>query len=180
MEQPFLSGESIYLRTITESDLTENYQAWFNDEEVCRFNSHHRFPMYLQNLQEYYNEVIKSQGNLILAIIDTKTDQHVGNIALQNINTGDRSAELAIIVGNKEYWGKGVGYEASLLLINHGFKALNLHRISCGTSESNLSMQKLAEKLGFKKEGVTREALFKDGVYQNIITYGLLAHEQNS
>lgn len=180
MSHPFLTGDTVYLRTIEESDLNENYQQWFNDEEVCQFNSHHRFPMYLQDLGEYYRDVIKSQGNLVLAIVDKTTDKHIGNIALQNISSTDRLAELAIIIGDKEYWSRGVGYEACRLLITHGFNALNLHRISCGTSEVNVSMQKLAAKLGFTKEGTQREALFKNGVYQNIITYGLLAHEHKS
>jgi hypothetical protein len=44
MAQAFLQGKNIYLRIIEASDLNANYQNWFNDAEVCQFNSHHRFP----------------------------------------------------------------------------------------------------------------------------------------
>lgn len=177
MQQPFLIGESIYLRTINESDLNENYQQWFNDAEVCQFNSHHRFPNYRQNMQSYFDEVIKSGNNLILAIIDKGTEVHIGNISLQNIDSLNQSAEFAIIIGNKEFWSRGVGKEAAQLVIEHGFKQLNLHRVYCGTSIENIGMQKLAEALGFVKEGTARDAMFKNGKFQDIISYGLIRHE---
>jgi RimJ/RimL family protein N-acetyltransferase len=179
MRQPFLIGEKIYLRAILESDLNENYQQWFNDPDVCRFNSHHRFPNYHQNMEEYYSQVIKSKNNLILAIIDKKTDKHIGNVSLQDVDYINRSAELAIIIGDKNFWDKGVGKEACSLVITHGFNDLNLHRIYCGTSGENTGMQRLAGAIGFKKEGVSHDALFKNGNYQDIINYGLIKDDRN-
>jgi RimJ/RimL family protein N-acetyltransferase len=173
-KQQFLVGESIYLRGIEASDLTADYQSWFNDAEVCQFNSHHRFPNYPEAMADYYNRVIKSNNHLVLAIVDKQTDTHIGNIALQDINLIDRSAEFAIVVGDKNFWGRGVGKEAGKLIVGHGFNALNLQRIYCGTSADNLGMQKLADYLGFKQEGVARQALFKDGAYRDIFLYGLL------
>ncbi len=177
MKNQFLTGEKIYLRPIEENDLNENYQSWFNDEEVCQFNSHHRFPNYRQDMESYYQEVIKSKNHLILAIIDKESDKHIGNISLQEISGVDHSAEFAIIIGDKEAWGKGVGREAARLIIEHGFGQLNLHRIYCGTSEENIGMQKLADALGFKQEGILREAMFKNGGYKNIFLYGILKDE---
>jgi ribosomal-protein-alanine N-acetyltransferase len=170
----FLEGSNIYLRQLDNSDLNSNYQNWFNDPDVCRFNSHHRFPNHEEDMVDYYNNVVRSKNNLVLAICNKKTDEHIGNISLQNIDLVDRSAEFAIVIGNKKFWGRGVGKEAGVLMVDHGFNALNLHRIYCGTSEDNSGMQKLADFLGFKKEGVMKEALFKEGRYKDLIHYGLL------
>lgn len=177
MHNPFLIGERVYLRVLEETDLTPAYREWFNDEEVCRYNSHHRFPNYDQDMRRYYDEVIKSRTNLILAICDKETDTHVGNIALENIDPLNQSAEFAILIGDKAWWSKGIGRDAADLIISHGFTVLNLHRIYCGTQEDNLGMQKLADKLGFVKEGVSRHAIFKRGTFKDIITYGLLRDE---
>lgn len=177
MKQPFLVGGKIYLRAVEEGDLNENYQGWFNDAEVCRFNSHHRFPNYKEDMREYYEKVIKSGNHLVLAIVDKETKKHIGNISLQDINQIDRSAEFAIVLGDKSFWGQGVGKEAGKLIIEHGFKSLNLNRIYCGTSEENIGMQKLADYLGFKKEGVSRQAMFKNGGYKDIILYGLIKND---
>ena len=64
--------------------------------------------------------------------------------------------------------------EAGDLLINHAFQNLNLHRIYCGTSSNNIGMQKLATKLGMKKEGVRKDSIFNDGRYYDIIEYGII------
>lgn len=177
MKNPFLVGEKVYLRTITEDDLNENYREWFNDEEVCHYNSHHRFPNYDQNMRSYYDEVIKDRKNLVLAICDKASDAHIGNIALLNIDTLNQSAELAILIGDKAQWGKGVGSDAAKLLVNQGFKELNLHRIYCGTAEDNKGMQKLALALGFKEEGRARDGVYKGGSFKNVLYYSLLSDE---
>jgi len=176
MKNAFLVGDTMYLRPLDETDLNAAYLSWFNDAETCRFNEHHRFPMHVEDLRGYFDTVVRSKGNLILAIADTSTDAHIGNVSLQNIDWVNRSAEFAIIVGDKEHWGKGVATQAGRLVIEHGFSALNLHRIHCGTSADNVPMQKLAAALGFTQEGVQRDAMWKDGAYRDIIVYGILSH----
>lgn len=177
MHKEFLVGKNIYLREIEQADLNDNYQQWFNDEEVCFLNSHHRFPNYRQDMESYYNEVIKGRNNLILAIIAKDTDLHIGNVSLQNIDFLNQNAELAIILGNKNYWSKGIGKEACQLIISHGFNNLNLRRIYFGTSAENVGMQKIGEGFGFKKEGIARSAMFKNGKWQDIYNFGLLKDE---
>ena len=180
MYNPFLIGEQIYLRSIEAPDITPTYQGWFNDGEVCKFNDHHRFPMHPEQMREYYEQVIQSKQNLVLAIIAKEGDAHIGNISLQSIDIINRSAEFAIIVGNKEWWGKGVAREAGKLILDHGITQLNLHRIYCGTSAANAAMQELALALGFQEEGRSRDALFKDGRYHDTILYGLLASDRRA
>lgn len=177
MNNPFLVGSTVYLRPLSETDLNATYREWFNDPDVCEFNSHHRFPNYDANMREYYEEVIKSHDNLVLAIATKDGDVHIGNISLQGIDPLNQSAEFAILIGNKEYWGKGVGKEAMSIIVSHGFNELNLNRIFLGTAEDNLGMQKLALALGFKEEGRSRQAIFKGGKQKDILHYGLLRSE---
>lgn len=177
MKELFLEGKTIYLRPLKRKDLTGNYSRWFNDQEVCKYNSHGYFPMQKQALEDYFKEISSSNKNLVLAIVSKKNDAHIGNIALQCINWIAKNAEFAIIIGEKKYWGKGIAKEAADLILRHGFSALNLHRIYCGTSEDNVPMQSLAVYLGMKKEGLRRQALFKDKKYKNIVEYGILRHE---
>ena len=177
MVNPFIVGEKIYLRSIVEADLTPVYREWFNDTKVCEFNSHHRFPNYDANMKDYYESVIRNEANLVLAICDKETDLHIGNVSLQDIDPPNQKAEFAIIIGNKEYWGKGVGQEAMRLIVQHGFSELNLHRIELGTAEDNIGMQKLALLLGFKEEGRSRQAMWKNAKWKTIFHYGLLVDE---
>ncbi len=177
MPQPFLSMNGIDLRPLRPEDLEGGYKDWFNDESVCEFNSHHRFPKVKDNLSDYYNSLTGNTSILVLAIVDQKTGRHVGNVSLQSIDYIDRSAELAIIIGEKDFWGKGIGEVVCRLMVKHGFEELNLNRIYLGTAENNVSMRRVAEKLGFKEEGTARQAIFKSGVYHNVVNYGLLRTE---
>ncbi len=173
----FLEGENICLRLLKTDDVNGDYYLWLNDPEITAFNSHGRFPMTKEKLLSYIDHSRSSKNDLILAIEDKITLKHIGNISLQNINWLDRNAEIAFLLGNKAFWGKGIMHEAGNLLISHGFQSLNLHRIYCGTSSENVGMQKLATKLKMKKEGLRKEAIFKKGQYYDIVEYGILATE---
>jgi ribosomal-protein-alanine N-acetyltransferase len=177
MRRPFLQGERVYLRALETSDLTERYLQWFNDAEVCAQNGHHRFPNSEARMEAYLREVVSGPTDLVLAIIDASTDEHIGNIALQGIDPVARSAEYAIIVGEQSRWGGGYAAEASRLLLRHGFEELNLHRVHLGTPEGNVAMQRLAAALGMREEGRRREAFYKGGAYHDVLEYGILRSE---
>ena len=173
----FLAAADVYLRPLEERDAESAYPSWLNSEEVCCGNAHHTFPNTRQATRDYIAHVNQSREDLVLAVVISIDDQHIGNIALQNINLMYRSAEFAILIGDKKNWGKGYGEQAARLIINHGFKNLNLHRIYCGTFENNLGMQKLAQKLGMTQVGRQRQAAYKNGRYLDVIQYDLLASE---
>lgn len=147
----FIVGKNIYLRLLESGDADGNYRNWFNDEEVCGGNSHHVFPQNIEDIKEYITTSRSSRNNLILAIILQDGNRHVGNIALQNINTVVHSAELSIVIGEKTHWGMGIGKEAFKLMCKHGFDEMNLSRIGCGTFETNIGMIKVAESVGMKE-----------------------------
>lgn len=174
MQNIFLQGKRIYLRPLAKNDLRGNYISWLNDEKVCEFNSHHVYPYTLPQAKSYIDSIRVDKHNIVLAIVTLRGNNHIGNISLQNIDYINRSAEFAIILGEKKYWGKGYAKEAAETIISHGFNELCLNRIYCGTSFNNVSMQRLATSLGMVKEGLRREAIYKHGNYNNLIEFGLL------
>ena len=148
----FIQGESLYLRALEEKDLQGNYFQWLNDPEVNEFNSHGVFPNTESGMKSFLEHQHESKDKLVLAIIDNSADLHIGNISLQAIDWVSQSAEFAILLGDKDYWGKGYSTEAAIMICEHGFKKMNLNRIHCGTSEKNIGMQKLAGKMKMKLE----------------------------
>ena len=172
----FLLGERVALRALTPADVDGPYLEWFNDPEVCRLNSHHVFPYTRPEALEWVEALAGRRDALVLAI--TMDGRHVGNISLQGIDPVGRTAELAIVLGDRSVWGQGIGLEAARLLVDHGFTALNLNRIACGTLAANVAMRRLAERLGMREEGVRRQAAWTDGAYHDIVEYGLLAADR--
>ena len=173
-ENVFLDGTDIFLRPLEENDLKSNYKFWLNDQEVVAHNSHGRFPYSCDDLLNYVKSTSSSNNIIVLAIIDKKSNKHIGNISLQSINWIDRNAEIAFLLGDKNFWSKGIMFQAGKLLINHAFKTLNIHRVYCGTSSNNISMQKLGLKLGMVKEGERKEAIYNNGKYYSVVEYGLI------
>ena len=177
MRDVFITGERVYLRSLSEKDVNQAYISWLNDPDVCRFNSHHVYPYTRAKALEYVRAAQLSRSDLVLAVVTRRGHRHIGNISLQAISQISRNAEYAVLMGDKRYWGKGYAKEASLLMLLHGFNEMNLHRIYCGTSSHNLPMQKLAKQLGMKLEGRRREAFYKSGEFLDILEYGVLRRE---
>ena len=171
----FLAGARVRLRPLTAADVDGPYLEWFNDAEVCRHNAHHVYPYTRDEALTWVAALRGRRDALVLAI--ELDGRHVGNVSLQGIDPVGRSAELAIVLGDRDVWGQGIGLEAAELLVGHGFSALNLRRIACGTVAANAGMRRLAERLGMTQEGVRREAVWSDGAYHDIVEYGLLAAE---
>jgi RimJ/RimL family protein N-acetyltransferase len=181
--------DRLYVRPFTKEDIEGNYKNWFHDQEVTAHNSHGLFPCTESQMNSFLKK-LKSLDDLVWAVFvnarEMKSEgvpipptpilkkNHIGNITLQNINWVNRSAEFACVFGEKEHWGKGYCTEAAKLLFNHGFSKLNLHRIWTGTAATNIGMQKVAAKLGMKKEGVFRHGTFLNGKYVDILAYGII------
>ncbi|MCA9803799.1 MAG: GNAT family N-acetyltransferase [Cyanobacteria bacterium HKST-UBA02] len=175
--KPFLLGQNIYLKALTVDEITDSYLSWLNDENVCRFNSHHVFPYTRAGAEAYVSGLENSRDSLVLAVYVRDKDIHIGNISLGSIDFLHRNAEFAILMGEQDYWGRGLAKEAALLIVRHGFETLNLHRVYCGTSAENVAMQKLAAYMGMLEEGRRRQAMFKCGRYVDVIEYGVLREE---
>jgi RimJ/RimL family protein N-acetyltransferase len=111
---------------------------------------------------------------------ERESDTAIGVTSLINIDTKNRNAECIIDIGEKEYWGKGYDSESLKLLLEYAFKELNLHRVSLRVFSFNERAIHIYNKLGFKKEGVLRESLFRNGKWHDIITIGILKREYTS
>lgn len=153
-----------------EFDLTREEPEVFTDllNEEHQGSQLHRLPIKVKNDNDEHNLILGMRMH-----IGNKEKRLIGRVSLENINYINQSAELKIFV-DKEFQHRGFGVIACEKIIEHGFKQLNLQRIYAGTMENNEGFQKLAEKLGFIKEGERIKAIFKNGQFWNIFEYGLL------
>lgn len=172
-----LKSQQIYLRPLELSDSDGSYPGWLNTPEVCVYNSHGETLYTSEMAHAYITNTLNNPTIQVFAICLNHNDQHVGNISLQQISAQNQSAEFAILIGEPSIYGKGIGYEAGKLLLEYAFTTLKLHRIHCGTHIQNIGMQNLALKLGMTKEGIRRDALFKNNHFADIVEYGLLYND---
>ena len=168
-------NDTYYVRPLDEYDLDGAYRSWFEDQEVCRFNSHGKFFKTRSFFQTYLAN-LNTEDRVVWAICNDE-DGHIGNISLQDISFINRTAEFAILIGDKTHWGKGVARLAGGAILMHGFTKLNLERIYCGTAANNEGMKALATDLGMQVEGRRRMHLFLEGARIDVLDYGILREE---
>jgi len=174
MDQPFLIGEKIYLRQVSEADVADTYVAWMSDPEVTRYLGWRAFPSSREDILEYVRSQ-KRLESLFLAIVVRATDAHIGNIHLGPIDWVHRRAELSMMIGDKAAWGKGYMTEAFELVIDHAFQTLNLHKLKAGTDAENEAAVRLFRKTGWIEEGRLRAETFREGRYRDLIIFARFA-----
>jgi ribosomal-protein-alanine N-acetyltransferase len=177
MYHPFIEGEKIYLRGLEKNDLAGNMFQWANDSEVTYYMFMGAMPNTIEQLEEEYEQLMKSSKDVVFAIIDKKSDTHIGNGGLYLINYISRAGEFRIIIGEKEYWNRGYGTEATKLTVSYGFERLNLNSIFLGVNAEHLSAIKAYQNAGFVKEGTMRQMIYRNGRYYDAVRMSILRGE---
>lgn len=125
--------------------------------------------------EDYQRAIIESDGSEKLDVIieELDTGSAAGYFMLRKLDSP--CAEFThVIIGRK---GLGYGREALNLLLEWTFKVRKYHRVWIDCKEYNSIALHLYESLGFVREGVLREILLTDGVYENLIVLGMLNRE---
>ena len=171
-----IEGKLVRLRAVEPED-AENAFRWMNDHEVTR-NLMARYPFSLESEREWVKGAGKPLdfANARFAV-ETKDGVHIGHCGLHNASAENRRAELGIMIGEKEYWGRGFGTDAMLTLLRFAFQQMNLHKVTLGVFEFNERGRVMYTKLGFVEEGRFREDLFQDGRYWDLIRLSILRRE---
>lgn len=169
-------NEIIKLRKLSLNDYNI-YHNWRNNIEVMYTTSPQLDTYTLEETEEFISSII-SQSNAKSYIIEHKeSNQAVGIVSLSNIDYKNRSAECIIDIGVKNMWGKGIGTAALSLIIEFAFSELNLHRIFLKVFSFNERAIKLYEKMGFKREGILRQAFYRAGNWHDIVIMSILKNE---
>ena len=100
----------------------------------------------------------------------------VGFVALFGLER-DTGPELAVLVGDPDAWGKGVASEAERQACVHAFEEHGAHRIHAEIPATNRAAQKVVTHLGFKREGVMRQAIRRGDEAIDNEVWGLLPEE---
>jgi RimJ/RimL family protein N-acetyltransferase len=172
-EADFLKGRRVMLRPLALRDINRRYLAWLNDQEVTAYLETGVFPTDMRELKNFYKKISNSKTDMMFAIIDKRTDLHIGNIKLGAINWVHRYADMGIMIGEKRYWGRGYGGEALGLVLGYAFKRLNLNKVILGVYSNHRRAIGMYEKAGFHIEGRIKKLLRSEGRYVDKIFMGI-------
>lgn len=175
VERKSLIGERIFLRPFEKRDLT-HFQRWENDVELRKLIGEVA-PMSRTEVEKWYKDLLADQDRVWFAIVLKKRNRVIGEAGLLRMDRPTRSTDMTIIIGERDAWGKGYGKEVGHLLLSYAFEHLGFHRVSIGVVGFNKNALKFWKSLGFRKEGVERDAHFYDNKYSDGIMMSILEDE---
>lgn len=162
------------LRAIERADLP-TFVRWLNDPEITQHLTLY-LPLSLAEEERWFEQQLEDKSKHIFAI-ETEDSAHIGNVGLHDLNWKNRNAVLGIVIGEKEYWGRGYGTDAIVTMLRFAFEELNLHRVSLIVYNHNHRAIRCYEKCGFRHEGKDRQARFSGGKYHDDIRMSILRSE---
>ncbi|MBS3138982.1 aminotransferase class III-fold pyridoxal phosphate-dependent enzyme [Candidatus Woesearchaeota archaeon] len=170
-------NERMYIRQVTERDATEEYVAWLNDKEVSKYLES-RFQQHtMESVKKYITASSDDKKTLFFAVIAKDKEKHIGNVKIV-IDEHHNNATLGIMLGDKNYWGKGYGSEAIALASEYVFEEKGLHKIHAYVAAINKSSAKAFEKAGFAHEATMKQNVLIDGIYYDTFIYGFVNPEE--
>ncbi len=101
----------------------------------------------------------------------------VGTAGIHRINWASRNCYFGIAIYDKRFWNRGIGTEATRLVLRYAFEYLNLHKVLLEVYEYNERAVKVYEKVGFRVEGRLRKNHYWKGEYHDVIVMGILQEE---
>ncbi len=171
-----IPGKKVRLRAYREDDLKSAF-ALINNGAVTRFLQFMR-PRSLGEERAWLEKVMRHDDpHAVSYAVESSDNEFLGGVGLIHIDHRNRSAELGIVIGRPDEWGKGLGTEAAVLMLRHGFEELNLHRIHLRVYDYNERARRSYLKIGFVEEGRLRDAHFRHGAWHATVIMGILADE---
>ena len=125
-----INGDRIYLRKVELNDVNQVYVSWLNDPEVNKYLETRFDVQTMESVHNYVEKMAVNKDELFFAICLIENDKHIGNIKLGPINSEHKFAEISLLIGDKNEWGKGIATEAIYTLTNYSFDILKLHKLT--------------------------------------------------
>lgn len=168
--------DRLLIRTLKESDVTQDYPDWLNDPEINAYLDLDGGQT-IESCRSYVRGFIGFDKAMLVGIFDQSSGVHIGNMTLSAIDWRNKYAWIGIALGRKQFQGKGLAKEALSAYIDFCFKKLKLHAVRAGVSVRNEPSLRLFKNCGFTTEGVFRESGYKNGKFEDSYVLSVLSRE---
>lgn len=139
--------EDIYLRPLVREDALTSFR-WRNDPEVWKYTGSRPDRIITPEIElNWIEQVLQNTSRRTFAICIAESDQYIGNVQITNIC--DTTGEFHIFIGDKSFWGKGIGTIAAEKILEIAKKELHLSKLNLQVNLKNTAAHKIYLKIGF-------------------------------
>ena len=138
----------VYLRPLEIEDAKISYQ-WRNDPEIWVYTEFRPAQpgITMEKETEWLRLKLEKLNDKRFAICLKETDQYIGNVQLIDLKDGE--GEFHLFIGERQFWGKGIGKAATQLILETAFSELNLESVFLFAHEDNAAGLSIYKKMGF-------------------------------
>jgi len=166
-------GERVTLRPyragFAEDELRVLYR-WARDTELLDLSGGHPIEMPYPRFRDLFLAQLprRNGGSEELFAVLDEHERLIGRSGLFRIGGHPRSAELGIVLGERDAWGRGYGRDAVRALAGHGLARLGLQRIVLYTFPDNLRAQRSFAAAGFRRVRTLRRFTIERGTHDEV------------
>lgn len=174
---PMLRGELVWLRASERADFMEDPSP-VNDPEIAHMMGL-KVPVGTDGAADFAQLVLAQHGKTLFsfAICELGQRRAIGNASLREIDRENGSAEMAIVMTDAAYIGRGFGTDAVNCIVDFGFGELRLERIYLHVFDYNPRAVRSYEKAGFQTDATLRRARFHRGAHHDVYVMSILRDE---
>ncbi len=167
----------IGLRSFRKDDW-EAIFAWVHDPQIkdnFRFTQKELSSTDIKKFVQLQMENHDSKDkHFVLYDLSDTQQKYIGSVGLKKIDSQDQNAELAIVISESTYRGKGYGQEALFLICEYAFQTLRLHKVYLTSLSHNQAAVSSYQKFGFEHEGLRKEQIYQHGQFYDEVQMGIL------
>lgn len=170
-----MNNNEIKLLEITETSVNQVYLDWLKDPEVTMYTEQRWLQHSLGSIKSYVNAMNISDCDFLYGVYVGR-ENLVGTCKLGSINWNHGTSQISFLLGNKSFWGRGIGTQIVSLLVKIAFWDLGLKKLTAGVYESNIASRKVFEKNNFVVEGILSSQVSTVSGREAAIIYGLISN----
>lgn len=171
-------NRTVFFRSLEESD-TDYIYRWFNDDNLKKLSVGLNRKISLEEAREWIAARKKHNPYQVWwAICSVETDEIIGYASLNNIHYINSVAETgSILIGNPDYNDGFAWIETVLFMFEYAFERLNLNRLYGVSLVGHPMSNRIGDLMFMAKEGILRQAVFKNGKYYDLLYNAILRDE---
>ena len=168
---PMISGEKVILKKFKLLDINQNYLSWMNNQSLLKYSNNRFIKHTRKKLLNFYFSMQK-KNKIFLKIITKENNKFIGTFTCY-INPNHNTANIGILIGDKNFFNKGYGLDAWTAVIKYLFSKKKIRKIFAGTLSENKPMIKIFKKSRMEFESkFYRHEKFKKK-YKDIFFYSI-------
>ena len=159
-------------------DQAPAFHRWMSDPEVIAYSlTVFQELTTLAQVADWLARTLQDQKSLTLGIYLAETQELIGYAGIANISRVNQSGEYFILLGEKRYWGQGIGTAVTQQVVTRGFQELGLNRVMLTVSVPNEGGVRAYLKAGFQLEGRLRQACYRQHAFHDKLVMSVLKTE---